>query len=367
MDYEKEFVKGIGREDISITRNEFQKDLADQTNREEPTAKYGVFIRGILNTLIGKKRIPSHVDSENLIHEFLIEKFPKVIQSYEKEKGFFRAYLKTSFINYLIDRLYKNEKEQLWKFSFEKLQPTLSTENVQEQKIYEEYDQECFRELFQALDHELSGNTEIQKLLEYYKNQERENASLFSLQDFCDFPHFLHQIEQAEDPVSQYIWEHFTLTTRELLDEFIETQQIRKMLQRMVIRELNTLLRDDCFYSPKRFAHLSLPDAVLNQIKQDPEGKSLNQLNRLLLEIAYPKDIAKSPKKRKVKEFTKHQRKKAEEFLKKKALKIMESFLTPGLQQRFFSTKAETEENLKYFLKLYFQKIFLEKSTFDEE
>jgi hypothetical protein len=65
---------------------------------------------------------------------------------------------------------------------------------------------------------------------------------------------------------------------------------------------LNQLLEDErmrgdvaALYTPDRFSHVSLSDRLADFLHQNPQSHTRIRLNRLLLEAAYPEDIAKSP------------------------------------------------------------------------
>src|SRR5207302_636638 len=47
-------------------------------------------------------------------------------------------------------------------------------------------------------------------------------------------------------------------------------------------------------YTPARFAHVPLSDRLTDFLRQNPQSHSRTRLNRLLLEAAYPEEIAKS-------------------------------------------------------------------------
>jgi thioredoxin-like negative regulator of GroEL len=48
-------------------------------------------------------------------------------------------------------------------------------------------------------------------------------------------------------------------------------------------------------YEPERFGHVQISEYLRDFIAQDPQGDTRVRLNRLLLEAAYPREIAKSP------------------------------------------------------------------------
>ena len=67
-------------------------------------------------------------------------------------------------------------------------------------------------------------------------------------------------------------------------------------LQQSLVRDLNGLLRGASFFEQERFAGISLRAQTLALMSQNPQGKALEFLNRLLIEDAYPVEVARSQK-----------------------------------------------------------------------
>ena len=57
---------------------------------------------------------------------------------------------------------------------------------------------------------------------------------------------------------------------------------------------INHLLQGKSLYNEQRFGWIELKETTQKLIAQNPQGKDLIYLNRLLLEEAYPNEIAKS-------------------------------------------------------------------------
>jgi len=66
------------------------------------------------------------------------------------------------------------------------------------------------------------------------------------------------------------------------------------VLQKALVDELNRLLKGPSLYDTLRFAHMALTKKTRGLIEQDPQGKDLVYLNRLLLEEAYRGEITKT-------------------------------------------------------------------------
>ena len=61
-----------------------------------------------------------------------------------------------------------------------------------------------------------------------------------------------------------------------------------------MVDELNRLLKDGCIYEKNRFAKINLTENTQKIIEKDLQGEDLIRLNRLLLEEAFPREIAQS-------------------------------------------------------------------------
>ena len=61
-----------------------------------------------------------------------------------------------------------------------------------------------------------------------------------------------------------------------------------------IVKDLNQLISGPSFYTPSRFAGVTLRAETQRLLQQNPTGYQLARLNKLLLEDAYPADLVKS-------------------------------------------------------------------------
>jgi YidC/Oxa1 family membrane protein insertase len=127
------------------------------------------------------------------------------------------------------------------------------------------------------------------------------SPSLFGVGDFKDIASLAVKLQNARDPLSQYLREQFSEETRLLLDGYDSSipvsQQLQKalQLQEALVDELNPLLqKGDSLYDEQLFAHVALTEETRKLIAENPTGEELVRLNRMLLEDAYPREIVKS-------------------------------------------------------------------------
>jgi hypothetical protein len=117
---------------------------------------------------------------------------------------------------------------------------------------------------------------------------------LFSLGDLQDPTSLAAKLKDAQDPLSLFLQAHFWPGTRQLLDQYDGSSLPSGSLQTALVDELNRVLHRRSLYDPQLFAAIPLTDEIRQLIQKNPQGAELIRLNRLLLEAAYPREIAKS-------------------------------------------------------------------------
>ena len=173
------------------------------------------------------------------------------------------------------------------------------------------------------------------------ERRRRASTSWLADQDFLDLPALAAKLcpGPQQDPVSQYLHENLRPATRQLLATPGDSARLRRSLaadlNRLLERELEIQgrLKDQAqeeaalsqqiadgstsapvrqrleqvraeiaglskagpLYEPDRFKQVPLSEYLADFIKENPQGWTRIRLNRLLLEAAYPKEIARSP------------------------------------------------------------------------
>lgn len=163
--------------------------------------------------------------------------------------------------------------------------------------------------------------------------QLRSGKALLEPRDIVDPILLARKLHERSTPLSAYLNDRMTLTARELLDEFVRGCQPARQsteapaaprnckpareLVEALANDLNRALTEHPLYDPRRFEGVPLSDGTKNLmgkiygvpvfapedfIKQTkeklkvfpPKHSQLVRLNRLLLEDAYPQEVAKS-------------------------------------------------------------------------
>jgi thioredoxin-like negative regulator of GroEL len=168
----------------------------------------------------------------------------------------------------------------------------------------------------------------------------RASTSWFADKDFIDLPAFAARLRPSpqKDPLSKYLYENLSPSTQQLLSGQSDEARLRRSLaedlNRLLERELETKLRlkgeeqerdalsqqiadgstserlrqrleqlraeitesskPSSLYEPERFKQVQLSEYLADFIKEDPQSWTRIRLNRLLLETAHPKELARS-------------------------------------------------------------------------
>lgn len=145
--------------------------------------------------------------------------------------------------------------------------------------------------------------TNLQPVLSHLEDEmELSDPLELSWQDIINLHNLEIKFHEPKGPLSQYIQNQFKSDTIQLLNSSFPNSyssayayfDLDKILNNKILNELNRLLNDPNLFEEKRFEHVAINEKIRKMIDNKPEGKDLRYLNRLLLEEAYPKEIAKS-------------------------------------------------------------------------
>jgi tetratricopeptide (TPR) repeat protein len=172
------------------------------------------------------------------------------------------------------------------------------------------------------------------------EKRRRTFTSWFTEKDFIDLSAFANRLRPSpgQDPVSKFLYDHLSASTRQLLAgsgnetalrsalskdlnvvleadlqsrKQLEASQVEKTAidqkiadngtseslrrkQEELTRQITELSKAEPLYQPDRFKQVQITEYLQDFIKENPQSHTRIRLNRLLLEAAYPKEIAKS-------------------------------------------------------------------------
>jgi tetratricopeptide (TPR) repeat protein len=118
----------------------------------------------------------------------------------------------------------------------------------------------------------------------------RISTSWFTGQDFTNLTDLVSQLHSSQNPFSRWLFQNLSKPTRDLIIAKGNESTLRVALT----DDLNRLLEGPSIYDTNRLAQVKVSDYLEQFITQNPQGDTRIRLNRLLLEAAYPADIAKS-------------------------------------------------------------------------
>jgi hypothetical protein len=119
----------------------------------------------------------------------------------------------------------------------------------------------------------------------------RVSTSYFTGKDFTNLSALTAKLHSSQDPLSRWLFHNLSKPTQDLMTGRSDENQLRAAL----VGDLNRLLEAGPIYDPSLFAQMKLSDYLQQFIAQNPQSDTRIRLNRLLLEAAYPDEIAKSP------------------------------------------------------------------------
>ncbi|HUI06055.1 MAG TPA: putative baseplate assembly protein [Verrucomicrobiae bacterium] len=121
------------------------------------------------------------------------------------------------------------------------------------------------------------------------------DASMFSANDLADLPGLRKKLvpHAHRDKVSAFVWQQFTRRTQRLLQNPRSSSLARRSA---LVSEFNqTIQSGRSIYTAHRFVGVPLSAKTHQLLVQRLSGENVLRLNRLLLEDAYPLEIARSP------------------------------------------------------------------------
>ncbi|MEO5804626.1 MAG: DUF2723 domain-containing protein [Verrucomicrobiota bacterium] len=144
------------------------------------------------------------------------------------------------------------------------------------------------------------------KLGDNMEKQRRAGSSFFKESDFADLKTLAGKLRDRKDPVSDFLFQNLKAETQTLL-----SGNDANRLRGALAKDLNTILEkpspsaadessekknisEEPLYAAERFKEIKLSDHSTKFIAENPQSHTRIRWNRLLLEDAYPKEIAKS-------------------------------------------------------------------------
>jgi len=111
--------------------------------------------------------------------------------------------------------------------------------------------------------------------------------------DIRDLPSLAARLKQPSDEVSRYLNGRFYEFTRDLLSQCEGPDFKGRSVLDSLVQEFNKVAEGELIYEERRFAGVTLSAETRKLLETKPRSEDLVRLNRMLLEDAYPAEIAK--------------------------------------------------------------------------
>jgi len=119
-------------------------------------------------------------------------------------------------------------------------------------------------------------------------------SSTISLDEIKDFSGMEDRWARQADSISAFLWHRLSKQEQEVLTNYPSSASNLKKAQEVVVHALNRAILGPSIYEHDLFKGISLRPATTNLMRQNPTGLRVADLNRLLLEDAYPLELSRS-------------------------------------------------------------------------
>lgn len=130
----------------------------------------------------------------------------------------------------------------------------------------------------------------------YFASVSTGGPPLLRQSDLKDPEALAAKLRDGREPISQHLWSQLLPETQEALRSYGGSGKLDEESKRKLVDSLNGLLRGRSLFDENRFAQVKLTDETRRFIALNPQDHNLIHLNRMLLEEAYPAEIAKTTK-----------------------------------------------------------------------
>jgi hypothetical protein len=156
------------------------------------------------------------------------------------------------------------------------------------------FDYEAFRESLMSVEDQTIPvpGTDIGRALDE-ADRAMEGPSTFTVGDLKDPSTFAAKLKHPTDGVSRFIHDRLSGATGRELANWQWPMGVPASLRESLIKDLNALVRGTSLWDDSAFAGMTIRTETRNALEPKPHGEGLARLNRLLLEDAYPLDLAK--------------------------------------------------------------------------
>lgn len=126
--------------------------------------------------------------------------------------------------------------------------------------------------------------------------QIQNSADSLSASQISDPAAFIHEIDDGGSPLSIFLRSRLEPAVKASLDAYSASAPNAKQVLSVLVKNLNQIVAGPPIYSKTRFANgITLRPETGRMLRHDPQGFQLAELNKLLIEDAYPALITTAP------------------------------------------------------------------------
>ena len=116
----------------------------------------------------------------------------------------------------------------------------------------------------------------------------------FAGADITDVPGLVQKLNDKSDPVSAFVSDRLDSGARTALEAFSPTNTDTRRIKSALARNLSAIAQGPLIYDAARFQNVKLQPETAALLAGNPQGQDLVHLNKLLLEDAFPAEVARS-------------------------------------------------------------------------
>ncbi len=116
-----------------------------------------------------------------------------------------------------------------------------------------------------------------------------QTSPLFSIFDLVNPSGLVVTLRKAELPISDFLREQFSPELVQQIDTYDIANPVPGETQEGLVEVFNRIVDGECVYDGERFEGVKLSEEVIRMYQNKPKGRGLMNLNRMLLEDAYPR------------------------------------------------------------------------------
>ena len=124
--------------------------------------------------------------------------------------------------------------------------------------------------------------------------QIENSATSLSAGGITDPAAFADKLTHRQDALTVFLRSRLQDSTKADLASYSAASSNAKAVLSALMKDLNQVISGPSIYDPARFSNIVLRSGTEQLLKQNPRGQQLARLNKLLLEDAYPSELAKS-------------------------------------------------------------------------